>query len=159
MSRNPVGLALAALLAVAQFACASPDDDGFSPQCYQGSLWGTDDINGYDYAEVPSGDFYALNASRTLQEAVPGDFKEPKGPYAYWRGEKDACSLSWTFRYRVVCSEQPNGATLIQAGVGERTGQVYFTLQPGAKLPKDAIADYQGYLLTQPEVRATKSTF
>ncbi|KAJ3495274.1 hypothetical protein NLG97_g3515 [Lecanicillium saksenae] len=217
MSRNPVGLALAALLAVAQFACAL-SNDGFSPQvgemsvvfpqndtyavvspfpiifgyqnapallsynselswrveCYQNSLYGADRINGYDYAEVTSGDFYVLNSSKTLQDFLPSGDKNPKGPYAYWRGEQDACSLSWTFHYWTICSKQPDGATLIQAGVGERSGKVYFTTRPGAKLPKDAIRDYQGCavkgtaeqvlnssiscpdLLTQPEAQPCK---
>lgn len=188
MSRNPVGLALAALLAGAQFACASPDDDGFGPQvgevsivfpqndtyavvspfpvifgyqnapallsynselkwsveCAQGSLYGTDTINGYKYAEVPSGEYYVLNSTRTLQDGLPSGSKDPKGPYAHFYGTEDACSLSWQFFYWTVCSKQPNDATLIQSGVGKRTGKIYFTLRPGAKLPNDAIRDYQG---------------
>ncbi|TQW02375.1 hypothetical protein IF2G_10178 [Cordyceps javanica] len=191
MSRNPVGLALATLFAVAHFACASSGDDesgqvgemsivfpqndtyavvspfpvifgyqnapallsynselSWSVQCAQGSLYGSDTVNGYKYAQVPSGGaYYILNSTTTLQDALPGGSKDPAGPYGRWHGEEDACSLSWEFHYWTVCSKRPDGATLIQSGVGKRSGKMYFTTRPGARLPRDAIRDYQGCAL------------
>lgn len=191
MSRNPAGLVLTLLLAVAQLACASSGDDATSPQvgemsivfpqndtyavvspfpvifgyqnapallsynselswsvqCAQGALYGSDTVNGYKYADVPSGAYYILNSTKTLQDALPSGSKDPKGPYANWHGTEDTCSLSWEFHYWTVCSKQPNDATLIQSGVGKRSGKMYFTVRVGAKLPRDAIRDYQGCAL------------
>ncbi|KAM3524670.1 hypothetical protein MY4038_007613 [Beauveria bassiana] len=79
----------------------------------KGSLYGADTINGYN--------------------------KDPKGPYGNWRGAEDTCSLTWEFHYWTICSKQPNDVTLIQSGVGKRSGKItYFTIRPGAKLPIDA---------------------
>ncbi|ATY66224.1 hypothetical protein A9K55_001181 [Cordyceps militaris] len=119
----------------------------WSVQCAQGSLYGSDTINGYKYAEVPSGAYYILNSTKTLQDALPSGSKDPKGSYGSWRGAEDACALSWAFHYWTVCSKQPDDATLIQSGVGKRTGKMYFTVRPGAKLPRDAIREYQGCAL------------
>ncbi|KAM3537271.1 hypothetical protein ARSEF1564_009802 [Beauveria bassiana] len=100
MSRNPVGLAFTSLLlAVAR-----------APK---GSLYGADTINGYKYAEVPSGEHYILNSTKTLQDALPDGSKDPKGPYGNWRGAEDTCSLTWEFHYWTICSKQPSDATLI----------------------------------------------
>ncbi|KAM3472078.1 hypothetical protein MY8738_009033 [Beauveria namnaoensis] len=119
----------------------------WSIQCAKGSLYGADTINGYKYAEVPSGEHYILNSTKTLQDALPHGSKDPKGPYGNWRGAEDTCSLTWEFHYWTVCSKQPNDATLIQSGVGKRLGKMYFTIRPGAKLPIDAVRDYQGCAL------------
>ncbi|KAM0668549.1 hypothetical protein ACQRIU_002111 [Beauveria bassiana] len=100
--------------------------------CAQGSLYGADTINGYKYAEVPSGEHYILNSTKTLQDALPHGSKDPKGPYGNWRGAEDTCSLTWEFHYWTVCSKQPNDATLIQSGVGKRLGKMYFTIRPAA---------------------------
>lgn len=116
----------------------------WSIECGKGSLYASDTINGYDYAQVPAGDYYVFNSSKTLQEALPSGSQDPKGPYGRWYGTEDECTLSWKFFYWTVCTKQPNGATLIQAGVGTRSGKVYFKTRPGAQTPKDAIANYQG---------------
>ncbi|PQK13234.1 hypothetical protein BB8028_0004g01650 [Beauveria bassiana] len=93
---------------------------------------------------VPLGEYYILNSTKTLQDALPDDSKDPKGPYGNWRGAEDTCSLTWEFHYWTVCSKQPNDAAVIQSGVGKRSGKMYFTIRPGAKLPIDAVRDYQG---------------
>ncbi|KAM3524694.1 hypothetical protein MY4038_007637 [Beauveria bassiana] len=99
-------------------------------------------------AEVPSGEHYILNSTKTLQDALPDGSKDPKGPYGNWRGAEDTCSLTWEFHYWTICSKQPNDVTLIQSGVGKRSGKItYFTIRPGAKLPIDAVRDYQGCAL------------
>ncbi|OAA40428.1 hypothetical protein BBO_06012 [Beauveria brongniartii RCEF 3172] len=67
----------------------------WSIQCAQGSLYGADTINGYKYAEVPSGQHYILNSTKTQQDALPDGSKDPKGPYGSWRGTECACSLTW----------------------------------------------------------------
>lgn len=143
-------------------------------ECKQGALFGSDSISGHKYAEVPSGDYYILNSTETLQDSLPDNRKDPEGPYGRWLGEESPCVLTWEFFYWTICTRQPNDATLIQSGVGKRKGEVRFTLRPGAKLPKDAIADYQGCavkgtiekitnsstacpdLLTQPEAQPCK---
>ncbi|PMB63612.1 hypothetical protein BM221_010593 [Beauveria bassiana] len=104
----------------------------------KGSLYGADTINGYKYAEVPSGEHYILNSAKTLQDALPDGSKDPKGPYGNWRGAEETCSLTWEFHYWTICSKQPSDATLIQSGVGKRSGKMNFTIRPGAKLPVDA---------------------
>lgn len=130
----------------------------WSVQCAQGSLYGSDTVNGYKYADVPSGAYYILNSTKTLQDALPSGSKDPKGPYGNWHGAEDACSLSWEFHYWTVCSKQPNGATLIQSGVGKRAGKMYFTIRPGSKLPTDAIRDYQGCALKGTAEKVTNSS-
>lgn len=112
--------------------------------CYQGALWGQDTINGYEYTEVPSGDYYILNKTETLYDVLPNDSKDPRGPYGVWLGEESPCTLTWEFFYWTTCTHEPDGSTLIQSGRGTRSGSLSFTLRPGAKLPKEAIADYQG---------------
>lgn len=119
----------------------------WSIQCAQGALYGSDTVNGYKYAEVPPGAYYILNSTKTLQDALPSGSKDPKGPYGNWHGTEDTCSLTWEFHYWTVCSKKPNDATLIQSGVGKRSGKMYSTVRPGAKLPRDAIRDYQGCAL------------
>ncbi|KAM3519851.1 hypothetical protein NHJ13051_007238 [Beauveria bassiana] len=107
MSRNPVGLAFTSLLlAVARLAVSryfrTPKRariiivqlgavvvDSVRPRA--GSLYGADTINGYKYADVPSGEHYILNSTKTLQDALPDGSKDPMGPYGNWRGAEETC--------------------------------------------------------------------
>jgi uncharacterized membrane protein YgcG len=107
-------------------------------------LYGSSTVNGYDGAVLPSEPYYVLNSSRTLDESVPEYLRNKKGPFGSWRGNDDRCTLSWTFFYWTICTKQPDGSLLIQGGVGKKTGNVTFSIRPGATLPHDAIANYKG---------------
>lgn len=112
--------------------------------CVNHTLYGSSTVNGYDNAVIPSEPYFVLNSTKTLYESSPDYLKNKDGPFGSFRGNSDRCTLTWTFFYWTVCRKLPNGGTLIQSGVGRKQGNVTFTIQPGATLPHDAIAKYEG---------------
>ncbi|KAF5545614.1 hypothetical protein FMEXI_6003 [Fusarium mexicanum] len=82
--------------------------------------------------------YYFLNTSKAIADADEGD------QFQYWRGEEDSCILKWDLRWTTVCEPRKDGSLLLKNNQFERSGNVSFTLRPGAKTARKAIADYDG---------------
>ncbi|KAM5342111.1 hypothetical protein ACJ41O_015142 [Fusarium nematophilum] len=107
--------------------------------CGRGTLFGIGRFEGQRAIAPPSDPYFFLNASDTLTKADEGD------QFEYFRGETDSCTLEWEFKYYTTCKRLPDGGLRIMGGYfGERKGNVTFTLRPGAKSPRHAIANYEG---------------
>ncbi|QGI98808.1 hypothetical protein CEK26_011877 [Fusarium fujikuroi] len=82
--------------------------------------------------------YYLLNTSKAIADADEGD------QFQYWRGEEDSCILKWDLRWTTVCEPRKDGSILLKNNQFERSGNVTFTLRPGAKTAHKAIAEYDG---------------
>ncbi|KAL7765407.1 hypothetical protein ACKLNR_003323 [Fusarium oxysporum f. sp. zingiberi] len=82
--------------------------------------------------------YYFLNTSKAIADADEGD------QFQYWRGEEDSCILKWDLRWTTVCEPRKDGSLLLKNNQFERSGNVTFTLRPGAKTARKAIAEYDG---------------
>ncbi|KAF4966611.1 hypothetical protein FSARC_5731 [Fusarium sarcochroum] len=82
--------------------------------------------------------YYFLNTSNAIADADEGD------QFQYWRSEEDSCILKWDFRWTVICEPRSDGSVLLKNNQFQRTGNVSFTLRPGAKTVREAILDYDG---------------
>ncbi|KAF5005354.1 hypothetical protein FDECE_8166 [Fusarium decemcellulare] len=103
------------------------------------TLFGIGRLEGERLVAPPSDPYFYVNASDALMKPEEGD------QWRYWLGEEETCVLTWEFKYYTTCERQPNGSLKIMGGYfGERTGNVTFTLKPGATSPRDAIAKYDG---------------
>ncbi|KAM0333777.1 hypothetical protein ACHAPQ_005292 [Fusarium lateritium] len=81
--------------------------------------------------------YYFLNTSQAIADADEDQFQ-------YWRSEEDSCILKWDFRWTTVCEPRSDGSVLLKNNRFERSGNVSFTLRPGAKTARKAIAEYDG---------------
>ncbi|KAF4451852.1 hypothetical protein F53441_5171 [Fusarium austroafricanum] len=82
--------------------------------------------------------YYFLNTSKATIDADEGD------QFKYWRSEEDSCILKWDLRWTTICEPRKDGSLLLKNNQFKREGNVTFTLRPGAKTARDAIADYDG---------------
>ncbi|KAF5631637.1 uncharacterized protein FTJAE_7838 [Fusarium tjaetaba] len=64
--------------------------------------------------------------------------------FQYWRSEEDSCILKWDLRWTTVCEPRKDGSLLLKNNQFERSSNVTFTLRPGAKTARKAIAEYDG---------------
>ncbi|KAF5017512.1 hypothetical protein F66182_10550, partial [Fusarium sp. NRRL 66182] len=82
--------------------------------------------------------YYFLNTSNAIVDDDEGD------KFQYWRSEEDACILKWDFRWTTVCEPRSDGSVLLKNNQFERSGNVTFSLRPGAKSVREALTEYDG---------------
>lgn len=107
--------------------------------CGLGTLFGIGSFEGERSVAPPSDPYFYINSSRALAKAEEGD------QFEYFRRDHDACVLTWELFYYTTCKREADGSLKIMGGYfPKRTGNVTFTLRPGAKTPREAIANYDG---------------
>ncbi|RMJ18151.1 hypothetical protein BHE90_007218 [Fusarium euwallaceae] len=107
--------------------------------CGLGTLFGINRFEGERSIAPPSDPYFYINSSRALMKAEEGD------QFKYFRNDHDTCILTWELFYYTTCERESDGSLKIMGGYfPKRTGNVTFTLRPGAKTPREAIANYNG---------------
>jgi hypothetical protein len=107
--------------------------------CGLGTLFGMNEFQGERSLPPPSDPYFYINASRALMKAEEGD------QFKYFRQDQDTCVLTWELFYYTTCERESDGSLKIMGGYfPKRTGNITFTLRPGAKTPREAIANYDG---------------
>ncbi|KAM0417157.1 hypothetical protein ACHAPT_012865 [Fusarium lateritium] len=107
--------------------------------CGLGTLFGINRFQGERSVAPPSDPYFYINSSRALMKAEEGD------QFRYFRNDHDSCVLTWELFYYTTCERESDGSLKIMGGYfPKRTGNVTFTLRPGAKPPREAIANYDG---------------
>lgn len=108
--------------------------------CAFGTLWGTGYLDG-ERGIAPSSDpYFWVNGTDTLAKTEDGDDQ-----FEYWRSDHDTCTLGWEILFYTTCEREADGSLRIMSNYFQPlTGNVTFTLRPGATSPQDAIANYDG---------------
>ncbi|RGP65859.1 hypothetical protein FSPOR_7120 [Fusarium sporotrichioides] len=78
--------------------------------------------------------YYFLNTSQAIADADEDQFQ-------YWRGEEDSWVLKRDFRWTTICEPRTDGSVLLKNNQFQRSRNVTFTLRPGAKTTRKAIAE------------------
>ncbi|CAG1968919.1 unnamed protein product, partial [Fusarium graminearum] len=94
--------------------------------------------------------YYFLNTSQAIADADEDQFQ-------YWRGEEDSCILKWDFRWTTICEPRSDGSVLLKNNQFQRSGNVTFTLRPGAKTARKAIAEYEGCAIGGTAIKLEKN--
>ncbi|KAL6920829.1 hypothetical protein ACHAPO_004491 [Fusarium lateritium] len=94
--------------------------------------------------------YYFLNTSQAIADADEDQFQ-------YWRGEEDSCILKWDFQWTTVCEPRSDGSVLLKNNQFQRSGNVTFTLRPGAKTARKAIAEYEGCAIGGTAIKLEKN--
>ncbi|KAI8713363.1 hypothetical protein NCS52_01280600 [Fusarium sp. LHS14.1] len=116
-----------------------PTQINWEVTCDFGTLFGINRFQGERSIAPPSDPYFYINSSRALVKAEEGD------QFKYFRSDHDTCVLTWELFYYAICEREPDGTLKIMGGYfPKRTGNVTFTLRPGAKSPREAIAKYDG---------------
>ncbi|KAF4495073.1 hypothetical protein FAGAP_8792 [Fusarium agapanthi] len=89
--------------------------------------------------------------SKEIADADEGDQLQ------YWRGVEDSCILKWDLRWTTVCEPRKDGSLLLKNNQFERSGNVSFTLRPGAKTARKAIAECDGCAIGGTEVKVERN--
>lgn len=125
-----------------------PTQINWEVTCGFGTLFGINQFQGERSIAPPSDPYFYINSSRALIKAEEGD------QFKYFRNDYDTCVLTWELFYYTICEREPDGSLKIMGGYfPKRTGNVTFTLRPGAKSPREAIANYDGCALAGTAVK------
>lgn len=108
-------------------------------ECEYGSLYGTDQIHGYDGATLPSEPFVTVNTSTPIWEAA-----EDSTPRWFFPNGVDYCTFKWNFGFSSTCHTFPNGTTELMLGDALSKGEFGFTLKLGGKAPLHVLSEYKG---------------
>jgi len=141
-----------------------PTQISWNIDCAFGTFFATGYIDGERTVSPPADPWFYINATDTLanpardgeEDGLPGS---KRGQFQYWRSNQlDSCVLEWTLLYYTTCERLDDGSLLIKGGhFPKRTGNVTFTLEPGAIRPRDAIKSYKGCAEAGTAVRIDKN--
>lgn len=111
-------------------------------ECLYQTFVGSASIDGYFLPKQHAEPYFVLNSTKTWYDAAPDYIKDKHGPLGEWRSSEDTCTLSWVYIF-TDCKELSDGNWLLETGPQVK-GNLTFSLRLGEKLPRDAIAAYDG---------------